>query len=154
MEYLVDPKKLMLKLSTLEQEERLAYINESIALMMCGGLEAGWAEKAERQRKKKDVVYTDEFNEFWSLYPSRKGVKAGKATAAKAWHSTGIDEKQLLAMCKEALSKQVKSEQWVKNNGTFIPMASTYLNNCRWEDEVSSEDFSNSSDLMSQFGIK
>ena len=34
-----------------------------------------------------------------------------------------------------ALNWQKKSEQWLKDNGQFIPYPATYLNQRRWEDE-------------------
>jgi hypothetical protein len=34
------------------------------------------------------------------------------------------------------LENHKKSQQWVKDNGQFIPHASTWLNGKRWEDEL------------------
>ena len=36
----------------------------------------------------------------------------------------------------EALEKQKKSAQWVKDGGVFIPHPATWLNGKRWEDEL------------------
>ena len=35
-----------------------------------------------------------------------------------------------------ALSRQKQTPQWTKDNGQYIPNASTWLNQRRWEDEV------------------
>ena len=35
-----------------------------------------------------------------------------------------------------ALETQKKSDQWQRDNGAFIPHASTWLNQQRWEDEL------------------
>jgi len=34
-----------------------------------------------------------------------------------------------------ALDWQKKSQSWTKDNGQFIPLAATWLNGRRWEDE-------------------
>ena len=64
------------------------------------------------------------FDLFWNEYPN----KNGKAQAKKAWEK----HKPSLDIIKSALSWQKESRQW---KGGFVPMASTYINNARWEDE-------------------
>lgn len=64
------------------------------------------------------------FDLFWSEYPN----KDGKAQAKKAWDKHKPD----LDIVLSALSWQKETKQW---KGGFIPMASTYINNARWEDE-------------------
>jgi hypothetical protein len=66
----------------------------------------------------------DEFILFWKEYPN----KNGKAQALKAWNKV----KPNLDLVLSALSWQKESRQW---KGGFIPMAATYINNARWEDE-------------------
>lgn len=68
-----------------------------------------------------------DFDEFWKLYPN----KNGKATALKAW----IKRKPNLDVVKNALLWQKELDSWKKNDGQFVPMASTYINNERWMDE-------------------
>lgn len=75
-------------------------------------------------------VYSDDFLEFWSAYPK----KMGKGSAFKVFNKlklSKIDKADILS----ALNWQKKSEQWVKDNGQFIPYPATYLNQRRWEDE-------------------
>ena len=36
----------------------------------------------------------------------------------------------------EAIKKQKKSAQWVKDGGQFIPHPTTWLNGKRWEDDL------------------
>jgi hypothetical protein len=72
----------------------------------------------------------DEFDIFWKEYPN----KSGKAQALKAWNKV----KPNLSVIQEALSWQIKSKQW---SAGFIPMAATYLNNARWEDENPDESY-------------
>lgn len=65
-----------------------------------------------------------DFDVFWKEYP----IKSGKARALKAW----IKSKPDLNVVLEALSWQKESRQWKSG---FIPMAATYINDVRWEDE-------------------
>lgn len=68
-----------------------------------------------------------EFNQFWKAYP----YKAGKDKALEAW-----DKKHPpLDKCLSTLDWQIKSEQWTKEAGKFIPMPATWINQGRWKDE-------------------
>lgn len=81
--------------------------------------------------KKKDG-YTREFLAFWDAYPVKKDKKrsaAKYATALKSGTKPGI----ILA----GLERAKKSEQW--RDPKFIPLASTWLNGARWEDEADSQ---------------
>jgi len=79
--------------------------------------------------------YSASFDAFWKHYPSRNGRKVGKQQAWRSWLKISPSG-ELLAQIAESLSSQVKCEEWAKDNGRFIPMASTWLNGHRWEDEV------------------
>jgi len=74
---------------------------------------------------------TDEtFEEFWAAYPR----KDGKKVARQKWNRLNPDEemrKKILA----DIERRKRSPEWLKENGQFIPMPSTYLNQQRWEDE-------------------
>lgn len=72
--------------------------------------------------------YSDDFEQFWSVYPKR----AGKSAAMKAWAKASPD----IIVVLSALGWQVHQPQWTKDGGQFIPNASTWINNRRWEDEV------------------
>lgn len=68
-----------------------------------------------------------DFDSFWKHYPR----KVGKGAAERAWKKLQPSVSVIVA----ALAWQVKSEQWTKDNGQFIPHPATYLNQRRWEDE-------------------
>jgi hypothetical protein len=70
------------------------------------------------------------FDQFWHAYPRH----TAKAVAQKAWRKLAPDA-ELLAVILEALDWQRVQPQWVKDGGEFIPHASTYLNQRRFEDE-------------------
>ena len=72
------------------------------------------------------------FDDFWKLYPR----KAGKGAARVAWGRKGIDNSRLIqGRIALALAWQITSDQWRKQNGTFIPYPATWLNQERWDDE-------------------
>jgi len=69
------------------------------------------------------------FEAFWKMYPK----KVSKADALKAW---GKIKAELVTTIMQALATHVTCEQWVKDDGRFIPNAATWLNGKKWEDEV------------------
>lgn len=69
----------------------------------------------------------DNFDAFWIAYPR----KVGKSAALKSWNKLNPPIDDILA----ALKWQVKSEQWMKDAGQFIPHPATWLNQGRWQDE-------------------
>ena len=71
------------------------------------------------------------FAEFWALYPK----KVGKGAAEKAFDRIKPD-KQTFDRMVSAISAQKQSRQWRENNGQYIPNPATWLNQRRWEDEV------------------
>ena len=83
----------------------------------------------EDVKTKKDITPAA-FGEFWKLYPKR----VGRGAAEKAWKKLS-SPKTTLELIRAALEWQVKTEQWQKDNGQFIPMPATYLNQQRWLDE-------------------
>jgi len=71
------------------------------------------------------------FDLFWKAYPK----KVGKDAAYKAFAKRKPDE-QLVKTMIASVRKQADTEQWKKDGGQFIPHASTWLNEGRWQDET------------------
>jgi hypothetical protein len=71
------------------------------------------------------------FARFWKLYPR----KVGKDKAEKAWAKLKLTEALFDTIIK-ALAKHSLTPGWTKDNGQFIPHASTWLNGKRWDDEI------------------
>ncbi len=69
------------------------------------------------------------FFEFWAIYPR----KDAKAAARKAFEKLKPDETLLNAIIK-AVEAQKRCSQW--QDSKYIPYASTWLNQRRWEDEL------------------
>ena len=66
------------------------------------------------------------FDDFWNCYPR----KVGKADAKRAWkrHNPSVEEVLL------GLSLWVKTEQWQKEAGKFIPYPATFLRREQWKE--------------------
>lgn len=98
---------------------------------------------------KAQTGYGDEFNAFWAAYPKNRRV--GKGAALKSFQKAikAASLKDIL----DALAWQVKSEQWTKDNGQFIPMPTTYLNQRRWEDDRPDEPTKNGERYQDMNGI-
>lgn len=69
------------------------------------------------------------FDRFWDEYPK----KVGKEAARRAFDKVKVPVDVLVA----AIAQQKRSQQWQKENGRFIPNPATWLNQGRWEDDVS-----------------
>ena len=76
-------------------------------------------------------VYTlnKPFGDFWAVYPNKRG----KANAEKRWLKMSEDD-QVKAI-NDVINRKKKDDQWIKDNGRYIPHASTYLNAQQWQDE-------------------
>jgi hypothetical protein len=86
----------------------------------------------EKKRKENTTAQTqDAFARFWDVYPKRRD----KAKAQKSFAKISPDD-TLLGSIIAAVEKQKGSQQWQKEDGQFIPLPSTWLNNRRWEDEI------------------
>ena len=84
-----------------------------------------------KPRTNKPILGDEGFASFWSAYPR----KVSKAEAQKAFAKVNPDE-TLLATILSAVERAKASKDWTKDDGQFIPHASTWLNQRRWEDEV------------------
>ena len=71
----------------------------------------------------------DYFSNFWSSYPKKKA----KGDAEKAWKKVKPEEYDALFAGLE-LAKQ--SDDWLKDDGKYIPFPASWLNGRRWEDET------------------
>ena len=71
----------------------------------------------------------DGFETFWNAYPR----KVAKAEARKAWKQTEAIRPDMDTLL-HAIKAACRTEQWMKNNGSFIPHAATWLRGERWSD--------------------
>jgi len=74
------------------------------------------------------------FEDFWNAYPR----KENKAATIALWGSKKCSGDSVKLMLHLSISKE--SEQWVREGGRFVPMASTYLRQQRYLDDVGATD--------------
>ncbi len=75
--------------------------------------------------------YSSSFSDFWKLYPNHV---SGKRNAYKSWEKIKPDE-DLLVRIMDGLGRAKYSEEWKRDNGRYVPMATTWLNQRRWDAE-------------------
>ena len=69
----------------------------------------------------------EKFNEFWKLYPR----KVAKVAALRTWKRLKIkDINEIFSVYKDHLIR------WKHTDIQYIPHASTWINQRRWEDEL------------------
>ena len=85
----------------------------------------------ESKVKENKVKDNPLFDRFWKAYPRHQA----KPTALRAFERLNPDEGLLETML-NAIDIQKQSDQWVKDDGRFIPHPATWLNQRRWEDEI------------------
>lgn len=73
-----------------------------------------------------------EFTMFWKIYPNRKDKEKAKTKFLKL-------PINLFPEIIKAVEIQSQSNQWQIEDGRFVPYATTWLNNKRWEDEIDVE---------------
>ena len=71
------------------------------------------------------------FEVFWERYPK----KLNKSKAKIAFNRECKSEEKLKIIL-DALEQHKKQDDWMKENGKFIPHPTTWLNGRRWEDEI------------------
>lgn len=74
------------------------------------------------------------FNIFWKAYPRKEGKGA-----CDRWWQAQKPEDVMLGLMLSKISQAMNTKQWRKDGGQFVPMPLTWLNQKRWEDEISPE---------------
>lgn len=89
----------------------------------------GKSRKGKESNRRVETRGDNDFEKFWAAFPR----KDAKVQAEKAFAKLCPNE-QLLADILAGIKRAETSEQWRKDEGKFIPYASTWLNQRRWED--------------------
>lgn len=81
-----------------------------------------------------DIVYMciSDFDQFWALYPRKVNKEKARQKFLKL-------KKDNLPLILDKLNQQIKSKEWEKDNGEYIPHPTTWINGKRWEDEIKQE---------------
>ena len=69
------------------------------------------------------------FEVFWKLYPNKKSKKDARKTWEKLKPSAELRQTLMTALGSHRVSRD-----WTKDDGQYVPMASTWLNGERWTD--------------------
>ena len=137
----MDPKRLGTSLRNLADKGFLESVpsctklvqknTETPAVLLPREEESRGETETEERRDCAPATRESAFEAFWTAYPR----KTAKGEARKAWAK--LDPVGgLLDTIMAAVEAQKNSRQWLTDNGRFIPHASTWLNQARWEDEV------------------
>ena len=70
------------------------------------------------------------FEEFWRAYPARR--KVAKFTCQEKWRAQKLEA--IAPRIVGAVRILANSEDWKKENGQYVPMPVTFINQRRWED--------------------
>ena len=90
-------------------------------------------DRIEEKRTDKGGV-DDNFNQFWKEYPR----KTGKGEALRSWLKLH-PSKELSSGIIASVAIHKECRDWKKDDGRFIPLPATFLNQSRWEDEVTAD---------------
>ena len=95
----------------------------------------GSDDKPKKTKPKRDDAVLDQlFEAFWKEYPR----KIAKQKARESFYRINPDQ-QLTQKMIEAVIAQRQTEQWKKDKGQFVPHPTTWLNQHRWEDQLTVE---------------
>lgn len=81
-----------------------------------------------------ETVCEKRFKEFWNIYPR----KEGKGAARKKWEQINPNAELFEKIINAVKENIERNPRWQKQNGQFIPHPATWLNQERWDDDISS----------------
>jgi len=84
----------------------------------------------QKTTKRQSKDNQNSFEKFWEIYPKKRA----KVHAMKVFAKINPSEELLETMISK-IKTEMTSEEWLKDGGTFIPYAATWLNGKRWLDE-------------------
>jgi hypothetical protein len=94
----------------------------------CASDDARPKDRCEAEEKPESLDHMEMFDEFMKIYPNKKNKKIAK----KQWQKINPSlVPKILAKVREQVANEI---QW--QDKRFVPLASTYLNAERWEDEI------------------
>ena len=103
-------------------------------------------KKVKKEKKEKNDNKHMDFDEFWELYPKKRA----KQDAQKAWLKLNPPE-QLVKEILDSVAKNKKTNDWLKDNGQFIPHASRFLNGKLWLDEIEMDVRQSTAEQMAEY---
>jgi len=95
----------------------------------------GEEKKSKKSKKEKTFMTKEDFENFWKEYPKKQSKQKAQEKFLKL-------PREHLPKILQAIREQKKSTEWQKDGGQFIPHPTTWINAKRWEDDISSYNFS------------
>ena len=98
---------------------------------------AGGTQKKRKERKgnKEETLFAI----FWAEYPKKKAKIKAATAFDNAIEEYDGDKDAFVELLLKAISEQVESEDWLREDGRFIPYPEAWLNGKRWQDEPAKE---------------
>lgn len=89
--------------------------------------------KGTRGKRNKDTPagFDEKFVIFWNEYPKRMA----KQKAVRAWKKISPDD-ELMIKIMDGLARWKNEDSWQKEDGKYVPYPDRWLNEKRWEDEL------------------
>lgn len=94
--------------------------------------------KDKKKKERKPPISPEgeaRFQAFWSMYPRKDAKSKAKEAWAKLERMGEVDT-ELMGAILAAVTVYNRTEQWQREGGRYVPMAATWINQRRWEDEV------------------
>ena len=82
-----------------------------------------------KEIKVKESKVNADFDIFYKAYPK----KVNKKEAIAAWNKATLP---CIGIILSAIERQKKSDQWINDNGKYIPYPASWINKERWDDEL------------------
>jgi len=79
-----------------------------------------------------ETMIDDSFEKFWNTFPK----KASKHAAKRKWIELSPDTLLQAQIIDAVVFSSTQNREWLQDNGKYIPHASTYLSDRRWEDQL------------------
>lgn len=101
-------------------------------------INTGESTQSKTKQSKEKNIHAQLFNLFWEEYPKKKDrAKAERAfnTALKG-KTNGYTDETFTDMLIAKVKAIRDTDNWIKDNRQYTPLATTWLNGKRWEDEV------------------
>lgn len=86
-------------------------------------------EVKEKEQKEKAATQPPGFVEFWKIYPKAMAKKQ----CLEMWKKRNFEA--IAETILDDVRRKSKTEAWTKENGMYVPMSRTYLNQERWDDK-------------------
>ena len=94
--------------------------------------------KDKKKKERKPPISPEgeaRFQAFWQAYPRKDAKSKAKEAWAKLERMGEVDPERMGAIL-AAVAAHKRTEQWQREDGRYVPMAATWLNQRRWEDEI------------------